>query len=76
MKIPLRFPHESKEFRRGLDLPRRGESKAHESSKKSPSNRPIAVRSFWRERGGGGEKERLLGHPAVGPIYTQTARAG
>jgi len=62
-EIPLRLPRESKEFRRGLDLPRHGESKEQESSTNPWSKNEITARSSWGEKGGGGEKERGIRAP-------------
>ena len=56
-EIPLGYPRESKEFRRGLDLPRRGESQAQVSSTNPWSKIKIAARGFEEKKGGGGGKE-------------------
>ena len=55
-EIPLRFPRESKEFRRGPNLPRRGESKEQESTPNPWLKSEIAVQGFEDGSGGGGEK--------------------
>ena len=52
-QIPLSFLRESKEFRRGLDLPRREESKEQENSTNPWSKLEIAARAFEEQRGGG-----------------------
>ena len=67
-ELPSSFPRESKEFRRGPDLPRRGESREQESSTNPWSKIEIAARSFFGEKKGcgGGKRKRGLGHPAVG----------
>jgi len=66
---------ESKEFRRGPDLPRRGESKEQESTPNPWSKSEIAVRGFEDGSTGGGEK-RIEVSPAAGPLYRATVRDG
>jgi hypothetical protein len=56
-EIPLGFPRESKEFRRGLDLLRHGESKAQVSSINPWLKIKIAARGFEEKKGGGDGKE-------------------
>ena len=68
-EIPLRFPRESKEFRRGPDLLRRGESKVQKILKKSRSNHQIATRGFEERSGDDGEKMNKLGFNPPPALY-------
>ena len=68
-EIHLRFPRESKEFRRGPDLPRCGESKEQESSKKSRSKNEITAWSFWGEKVAAVEKETWVRAPPPPGLY-------
>ena len=68
-EIPLRFPHESKEFRRDPDLPRCGESKAQETTKKSRSKCQIAKRDFEERGGGGAERMSTVRAPPPPALY-------
>ena len=55
-ELPSSFPRESKEFRRGPDLPRRGESKAQETTKISQSKCQITCEVLRREDGVAGKE--------------------
>ena len=68
-EISLRFPRESKEFRRGPDLPRHGESKEQESSTNPWSKNEISRGALGEKKVAAVEKERGVRAPPPPALF-------
>jgi len=69
MKNTIEITERIEEFRRGPDVPRRGESKAQDSAPNPWSKSEIAMLGFEDGRGGGGEKRIEVRAPPPPALY-------